>query len=124
MAVDPRNVGSAADIYSIGRLAAWGTSLNRGEARSTDSGFARWWRLLIDGTTRYEPQERWGITDVLTHLRSRPISVAAELEQLTRERAPNAPVRIRRGEPCPHCGSEIGRDASERCLRCHMLLPY
>jgi serine/threonine protein kinase len=73
MAIDPANVGPPADIFSFGRLAAWGTGLRRGESFDDDDAAVRWWRLLIDGTTRYEPGARWTNRDVETHLRSQPV---------------------------------------------------
>jgi serine/threonine protein kinase len=121
MAVDPTDVGPAADIYSIGRLAAWGTGLQRGDGDPNDSAVVRWWRLLIDRTTEYEPRSRWTMRDLETHLRSPvPLSKPPQI----REPSPEAPILVRRGEPCPHCGSDVGRDQSERCLTCHVLLPY
>lgn len=120
MAVDPGCVGPSADVYSIGRLAAWGTGLKRGDGDADDSAGVRWWRLLIDRTTSYEPRSRWTMRDLETHLRSPlPLSPPSWLH----EPEPGT-IRIRRGEPCPHCGSDVGRDGSERCLRCHVLLPY
>jgi serine/threonine protein kinase len=122
MAVDPRQVGPPADIYSIGRLAVWGTGLSRGDADPEDPA-SRWWRQLIDGATRYEPDARWTMHDVQTHLRSELPS-----EGPGRTKSPGvlgSPFgRLRRGEPCPNCRSDVGCDSAERCLRCHAIIPY
>lgn len=122
MAVDPMNVGPPADVFSLGRLAAWGTGLRRGDGHTDDDPEVRWWRLLIDGTTRYDPDTRWTIRDVETHLRSQPKFERRAAE--VREPEFDSELRIRRDERCPHCYSDVGRDKAERCLRCHALLPY
>jgi eukaryotic-like serine/threonine-protein kinase len=120
-ATDPRDVGAPADIYAIGRIAAWGTMLKRGEGRPGDHPFTAWWGLLIDRTTEYDPEKRWTIQDVETHLRSRP---PMECSQAVQEPSFAAPLTISRADVCPHCESGLGRDAAERCLGCHAHLPY
>src|SRR4051794_18450858 len=121
-AADPRNVGPPADIYAIGKIAAWGTALRRGEGGSHVHPFTAWWRLLIDGTTAYDPEKRWTIRDVETHLRSRPSSEGAN--QPLAEPTPDAPLLASRGDAYPYCLSDLGRDGAEHCLRCHAHLPY
>jgi serine/threonine protein kinase len=133
---DPMDVDSAADVYSLGRLAAWGTGLRRHETRSDDDSVAGWWRLLINNTTGYDPRSRWTIQDVETHLRGRPSAVSIPLV-VTQGR--NESTARGDGEPegvalladyrravdrCPHCLSQLGRDAAERCLGCHAVVPY
>ena len=117
-AADPRNVGPSADIYAIGRIAAWGTMLTRGERRLDDHPFTAWWRLLIDGTTAYDPQRRWTMSDVETYLRSRP----AEHMQ---EQLPgiDVPHSASRDDACPNCLSDAGQDSAAHCLRCHAHMP-
>jgi serine/threonine protein kinase len=115
---DPHNVGPSADIYAIGRIAAWGTMLKRGEGGAHDHPSTAWWRVLIDGTTAYEPEKRWTIRDVETHLRSRPPYDSP------RERSFDSPLAVTRGDACPYCQSDLGRDGAEHCLRCHAHLPY
>jgi serine/threonine protein kinase len=121
-AADPHEVGPSADIYAIGRIAAWGTMLKRGEGRPDDHPFTAWWRLLIDGTTAYDPEKRWTIRDVEVHLRSRPRSDVPQLR--LGEPSFDAPLLVSRNDVCPHCQSDLGRDRAEHCLRCHAHLPY
>jgi serine/threonine protein kinase len=121
MAVDPMNVGTEADVFSIGRLAVWSTGLKRGEAGTTDDPTVRWWRLLIDSCTMYEPSARWTMRDVETHLRTAtptlaPPSTSAPVFDL--------PISAWAREECPRCHRQLGRDASERCLGCHASLAY
>src|ERR1700722_1634365 len=66
MVVDPKIAGTSADIYSIGRLATWGTGLERGESRADDDAAVSWWRQLIDSTTAWDPHDRWTMRDVET----------------------------------------------------------
>lgn len=120
-AADPRNVGPPADIYAIGRIAAWGTTLNRGEAQADDHPFTAWWRLLIDGTTSYDPEKRWTMHDVETHLRLRPRSDATRQLGLP---GFDVPLMASRDDVCPYCRSDVGRDGGEHCLRCHAHLAY
>lgn len=118
-ATDPRDVGPAADIYALGRIAAWGTALRRGEGTADDHPFTAWWRLLIDSTTAYEPSSRWTIQDVQTHLRSLP----PRHEQLRfGEPHFDAPIRVSRLDVCPHCHRDLGRDGAGRCRGCHVHL--
>jgi serine/threonine protein kinase len=110
-AADPHEVGPSADIYAIGRIAAWGTMLKRGEGRPDDHPFTAWWRLLIDGTTAYDPEKRWTIRDVEVHLRSRPRSDVPQLR--LGEPSFDAPLLVSRNDVCPHCQSDLGRDRAE-----------
>jgi eukaryotic-like serine/threonine-protein kinase len=122
MAIDPMNVGTPADIFSIGRLAAWCTGLKRGQSNDADEPIVRWWRVLIDGTTAYEPNARWTIQDVETHLRSTfPVERSSPLIEPRRE---GGYVVRQEGDACPQCRSQIGRDQAERCLACHALVAY
>jgi serine/threonine protein kinase len=117
---DPRTVGPPADVFALGRIAAWGTMLRRGEARANDHPFTAWWRLLIDGTTAYEPSKRWTMRDVETHLRSLP---SREIQhQELREPSFDAPLVVSRGDICSYCQSDIGRDRAEHCLGCQRSL--
>lgn len=124
MAVDPMNVREPADIFAIGRLAAWGTGLRRGESHTDDNAVVSWWRRLIDGTTAYEPAMRWTMRDVEAHLRPKPSVVlgARRLPPTTLPRSGGPTPRA--DDPCPHCLSQLGRDAAERCLGCHAMAPY
>lgn len=106
LVADPRDVTPASDVYSIGRLAAWGTGLGFDQQRDDDDSLVRWWRALIDGGGAWNPGSRWTMRDVLVHLRSRPRLITRGAEQ------------------CPTCRSSAGRDASERCLSCHTVIPY
>jgi serine/threonine protein kinase len=115
-AADPRNVGPAADIYALGRIAAWGTMLKAGEAADDDHAFTAWWRLLIDRTTAYEPAKRWTIRDVQAHLRSLP---PRHVQLRFDEPHFDAPLLVSRQDVCPHCQRTLGRDGAERCLGCH-----
>jgi hypothetical protein len=119
--IDPRNVGPPADIFSLGRIAAWATTLKPGGGTADDYPFTAWWRLLIDNTTVYEPAKRWTIEDVQTHLRSQPPRhVQLRLDE------PNfdAPLFVSRIDVCPNCQRQLGRDSAERCIGCHAHLPY
>lgn len=119
MVLDPRSVGRAADIFSIGRLAAWVTGLGRGMVDEDDDSLVRWWRTLIDGTTAYEPDARWTMRDLETHLRSSvPVGPSIAVEQITQTSA------VARADVCPLCLSGAGRDQAERCLACHALAVY
>ncbi|MDA0178815.1 protein kinase [Solirubrobacter phytolaccae] len=115
---DPRKVGPEADIFALGRIAAWATMLNRDEGSSDDHPFTAWWRRLIDGTTAYDPAKRWAIRDLQAHLRTKP-SV-----QRLQEPEFDQPLTVSRADSCPQCGSARGRDAAERCLHCHTHLAY
>jgi serine/threonine protein kinase len=120
--IDPRYVGPPADIYALGRIAAWGTMVKEGEGnRSDDHPFTAWWRLLIDNTTACEPARRWTIRDVQTHLRSLP---SRHVQLRFDEPSFDAPLLISRMDVCPHCRRDAGRDRSEHCLGCHAPLPY
>lgn len=121
MAVDPRKVGPEADVFSIGRLAAWSTGLERGESSTNDDDAVRWWQLLIDSCTRYEPAARWTMQDIEAHLRAAPVPKARPTT--TRPRFDSV-ILAWANEECPYCQSELGRDQTERCLRCHASLAY
>ena len=121
LAADPRNVGPAADIYAIGRIAAWGTMLKPGERTADDHPFTAWWRLLIDSTTAYDPAKRWTIEDVRTHLRSLP---SRNVQLRFDEPRLDVPVLTSRVDVCPNCQKDLGRDRAEHCLGCHAHLPY
>jgi serine/threonine protein kinase len=118
MAIDPMDVGPAADVFSIGRLAAWATGLKRGESAQNDDATVRWWRLLIDSTTAYEPSARWTMRDVETHLRSTVARNSHFGPKFT------GPLSAQAREICPRCSSTLGRDRAERCLSCHAVLAY
>jgi serine/threonine protein kinase len=134
MMLDPSKAGPPADIFSIGCLASWGTGLDRGEAGPEDDPSTAWWRMLIDGATRYEPSARWTMQDVETHLRSTPplsaAPAAARLEAVQPISGDSQVVRIadyrreRAYEPCPHCASTAGGDATDRCLGCHAMFGH
>lgn len=134
MALDPRTAGTPADVYSIGKLAAWGTGLRRGEARHDDDPAVRWWRQFIDSTTAWDPSHRWTMQDVETYLRAKlapvtpaPISLARPIADPTEGATQLIRIsdhRSRSYEPCPQCGSTEGGDATEHCLRCHAALGY
>jgi serine/threonine protein kinase len=125
MAADPMNVDKSADVYAMGRLAVWGTGLKRGETAPDDDRAVMWWRRLIDGTTAYEPNTRWTMRDVETHLRAKLSAVPDALRGLSVEPPPmKPPVRIGRPDPCPHCLSQLGHDSAERCLGCHAIIAY
>jgi serine/threonine protein kinase len=120
VAIDPMNVGVEADVFSIGRLAAWSTGLKRAECAANDDEVVRWWRLLIDRSTMYEPTARWRMSDIETHLRTAPPALREPRRALPRlVSAIPGPA-----EECPHCHSAAGRDASEHCLDCHAQLAY
>lgn len=114
--IDPRNVTSAADIFAFGQLAAWATGLRPGEGSVDDYPFTAWWRLLIDGTTRYEPSMRWTMQDLRAHLRSLPTT---HRQMRLDEAETPSPVVASRDEVCPHCQRTSSRDASGRCIDCH-----
>ncbi|MGP0102106.1 MAG: protein kinase domain-containing protein [Solirubrobacteraceae bacterium] len=110
--LDPRDAKASADVFSIGRIAAWGTGFlqDPDEARDNDQ-LTGWWLKLIDGAAAYEPKLRWTMRDVITHLRAQPKVVSgATLKDPTG-----------RCDVCPRCGSGLGRDGAERCLSCHWL---
>lgn len=108
---DPRNVETSADVFSIGRLAAWGTDIDQAGS-DDDTPWLRWWRTLIDGATAYEPTLRWTMPDVLAHLRRGPALATGTT---------STPIERATGEACARCGSIAGRDHAERCLTCHWL---
>jgi serine/threonine protein kinase len=66
--LDPRDAKSPADVFSIGRIAAWGTGL-LGGAGGEDQ-LSGWWQRLIEGAAAYEPKLRWTMREVLTRLRA------------------------------------------------------
>lgn len=105
---DPSVVKPSADVFAIGRLAERGAALSAD--RDEDGPAATWWRVFIDGAAAYEEHQRWGMADVLAHLRS-PLPMSRPV----RLPAPTA----RSSEHCPNCGSPQGFDASCRCLQCH-----
>jgi len=105
-AADARDVGPAADIYALGRIAAWGTTLRRGEGTADDLPFTAWWRLLIDGTTAYEPAKRWTIQDVQAHLPSVP---PRHVQLRFDEPHFDAPLVVSRLDVCPHCQESRAR---------------
>jgi serine/threonine protein kinase len=108
---DPREVTPSVDVFSIGRIAAWGTGIEPGEAASPQDGWTRWWRALIESAAAYDPALRWTMVDVLAHLKAGPVlpSVASTGSGRTSI------------ETCARCGSAAGRDHAERCLDCHWL---
>jgi len=109
--VDPRDAKPSSDVFSIGRIAAWGTGqLTTPSEQAPGDQLAGWWRRLIDGAAAYDPAMRWTMQDVVTHLRARPALLSSDRADPTG-----------REEVCPRCGSSIGRDSSERCLNCHWL---
>lgn len=134
MAVDPRRTGPGTDVFSIGKLAAWGTGLERGESYASDGPAIKWWRQLIDRATAWDPDDRWSILDVETYLRAKlapvtpaPISLAPPISDPTEGATQLIRIsdhRSRSYEPCPQCGSTEGGDATEHCLRCHAALGY
>jgi hypothetical protein len=109
--LDPRDAKPSADVFSIGRIAAWGTGLLRDEGGQREDQLTGWWQRLIEGAAAYEPKLRWTMREVLTHLRGQPHVVSA------------GRITSRAGvvEACPRCGSGVGRDGAERCLSCHWL---
>jgi serine/threonine protein kinase len=119
-AADPRAVGPPADIFALGRIAAWATMLRRGEGAEDDHPFTAWWRLLIDNTTAYEPGKRWTIQDVQAHLRSRP---PRHVQLRLDDSEPAPPLLVSRPDVCPHCQLDLGLDGAARCLKCHAHLP-
>lgn len=115
---NPHDVGPAADVYSIGRLAAWATGLRPGEGVLSDHPFTAWWRLLIDGTVQVDAAQRWTMRDLATHLRSRPSGgqqLSLEDFRLT---------DVTREGVCPQCGNDAGSDPAERCHRCRASLAF
>jgi eukaryotic-like serine/threonine-protein kinase len=120
LAADPRDVGPAADIYALGRIAAWGTMLKPGEGTADDHPFTAWWRLLIDHTTAYDPARRWTIQDVHAHLRLLP---PRHVQLRLDEPRFDAPLVASRVDVCPNCQRDLGRDRAEHCLACHAPLP-
>lgn len=123
MVLDPRNAREPADIYAIGRLAVWGTGLERGQSAPDDDPTVLWWRRLIDGTTAFEPEARWTMLDVHTHLRAKAVVPDGGAFASDQRLAAPAPIS-RRADSCPHCRSQRGYDAAEHCLGCHAILPY
>jgi serine/threonine protein kinase len=109
---DPRKVTASVDVFSIGRIAAWGTGIEQGGSTGGYDPWVRWWRALIDGAAAYEPQLRWTMPDVIAHLRSGP-ALAGGVKARAIEYAGD--------EACGRCGSVAGRDHAERCLECHWL---
>lgn len=105
---NPQIVKPAADIFAIGRLADRGAALD-GD-RESDGPAARWWRTLIDGAGAYDERQRWGMADLLAHLRS-PLPMSLPVV------VPAAPILAL--DTCPNCGSPSGFDAACRCVRCH-----
>lgn len=109
--VDPRDAKPPADVFSIGRIAAWGTGLRGDAVGEGEDQLTNWWRRLIEGAAAYEPKLRWTMREVLTHLRAQPRVV------------PAARITSVAGgvEACPRCGSGAGRDGAEHCLSCHWM---
>jgi hypothetical protein len=107
--VDPRRATVAADVYSLGRIAAWGTGIQRSEHRESSGTRGGAWRELVDGTTAIDPRKRWSLSRALSYLDR----VTFAQRALDRES----------GDPCPHCLADIGYDSCGRCLRCHMSNP-
>ena len=107
--LDPRDAKPGADVFSIGRIAAWGTGLLHDDPDTPrEDQQTVWWQRLIDGAAAYDPKHRWTMTDVIAHLRARPTLLGAT--------QPTGSI-----DGCPRCGSDIGRDHSERCMNCHWL---
>jgi len=74
---DPREVTASADVFSIGRIAAWGTDIEQSGLTGGNDTWLRWWRALIDGAAAYEPRLRWTMSDVIAHLRAHDLTNAA-----------------------------------------------
>lgn len=132
MVIDPKIAGTPADIYSIGRLAAWGTGLQRDESLPDDDAAVSWWRQLINSTTAWDPRDRWTLRDVETYLRAKLAPAYDNQTSMPRITEPGLDsaqvIRIsdhrRDLDPCPHCGSGLGSDTNEHCLGCHAMLGY
>jgi eukaryotic-like serine/threonine-protein kinase len=102
--LDTRDATPGADVFSIGRLAAWGTKLKAGDSGVDDDQLTAWWRRLIDGAAAYEPRLRWTMSDVIAHLQARPTLLAANIR--------TDPAGSH--DACARCGSSAGRDHAER----------
>jgi eukaryotic-like serine/threonine-protein kinase len=74
MAVDASSARAPADVFSVGRLAAWATGLERDTLKSDNDEWTGWWRLLINRCTEWDPENRWAIRDLQSHMRALPSS--------------------------------------------------
>jgi serine/threonine-protein kinase len=107
--VDPRRATTAADVYSLGRLAAWGASIERTDHEAPGGLHSAAWQEFVDGTTDIDPHKRWSLPGVLAYLGK--IDFA---ERVLRDGSVDL---------CPHCRSDVGYDSGARCLRCHLPNP-
>jgi serine/threonine protein kinase len=130
MLLDPRRVGPLSDVFSLGRVARWGTGLTADQGRPDDPPDVRWWRTLIEGTSPWEPESRWTLDDVITHLRKTP-ALPRDARPPTMMRDilnPQVAVSVSRPrvtfDQCPNCGTYEGRDSQERCLSCRVSTAY
>jgi serine/threonine protein kinase len=108
---DPRKVTPSVDVFSIGRIAAWGTGIEQDVSTAAGDGWVRWWRALIENAAAYGAKLRWTMSDVLAHLKSQPVLPQPVVARSDRKG----------GDACARCGSSAGRDQAERCLECHWL---
>jgi serine/threonine protein kinase len=106
--VDPPRATAAADVYSLGRLAAWGTGIERSERSSSRRARFGAWRGFVDGTTDSDPRRRWSLPRALDFLEQVDQTDVLYDDSI---------------DPCPHCHANVGYDSGTRCLRCHVSNP-
>lgn len=105
--LEPSQVTTAADAWSIGALARWFTSIHKSHEPTSPAG--RFWWTLIDSTMRLNPDDRWTLPQIATHLNAPPAVLAA------------VPVAVRlnaSAEQCARCHDNTDRDAVGRCCSC------
>ncbi len=93
---DPGVVKPSADVFAIGRLADRGAALDAD--RDSDGPAAVWWRTLIEGAGAYGERQRWGMADVLAHLRS-PLPMSRPVGLPVRTGRSSEAARVRCGLP-------------------------
>ena len=106
---DPRAATPASDVYSLGALASWFTTITRDQRPTSTAGIG-WWEM-IRGTFQLSADDRWTVSEVAAHL-------ASMVDPVT-------PVLVGTADTsCLVCGSRDGRDRSDRCRRCGNVSPY
>jgi serine/threonine protein kinase len=118
-----RNVTTKADVFSIGALVSWFTSITPQQRPTSAAG--TYWAELIAGTDLLNPEDRWDLPRVAAHLAPEN---APSLPGVDGGRGVAEPALVRAVardvDECARCGANYGVDGSSRCLACGHLDPY